>query len=388
MTNTVDTTRIPTSQLPAHHSCGICLKDSDSRLDPWVKHTGLGGDAHPIHYYCFKKSLQSNPQCPMCRTPMTDNLSGRVDVLQYLLTRSGKNTKTAERLILAPMVMGAATIALMAAIELSGLKGTKDILAIGGGGYMMGAIAFGAAYGTAGVELSWNKLAKFAAAGFTAGAVVGNEFLNRGFTPPTASKLEITGVFGVCGAVIGAAISPFIGKGARAEVADDHRIHQASQGAAIAATLVGTVAWFLGKTQDSPMAQIFGIVAIARSTGLIPLSIGAGIGTLTAGAIRFGQWYGQQAKEAAAATSAAMTAVVLHAQNPTCPAPQGVGISAAATRFGMTAAKTFMKMGFRNLDRTQSLFAAGMVAAIASAAGSTLLARAYQSYKRSTAAAA
>ena len=126
-------------------------------------------------------------------------------------------------------------------------------------------------------------------------------------------------------------------------------------------------------------------MAIARSTGLIPLATGAGIGALTAGAIRFGEWFGKHAEYATTAAASAMTAVVLHAKNPTCPLPHGVGISAAATQFGMTVAKTIAKMGFRHLSRTQSLFAAGMVAAMASAAGSTILSRAYQSYKRSRA---
>jgi|GEM_PF-2569780 len=386
MTATCKTNRIPAAQLPTSHSCAVCFESKDTLLNPFIRHTGKNGKQHPIHYSCFKRALESNPQCPMCRVPMTNNLTGRADAIQHAAREARTNTDTAERQMATPMIMGAATIALMAAIELSGLKGAKDILAVGGGGYAMGALMFGAMYGTAGVEISWQKLAKFAAGGFATGALVGNELLNRGFTPPTASRLEVTGVFGACGAVIGAIASPFVGRGARADAGAENRITSTAQVTAAAGTAVGVVAWFLGKTQDSPLAQVFGIVAIARSTGLIPLATGASIGAVTAGAIRFGEWFGKRAEEATAAAASSMTAVVLNSKNnPTCPVPQGIGISAAATRFGMTAAKVFAKMGFRNLDRTQSLVAAGMVAALAAAAGSTLLSRAYQSYQRSRA---
>jgi hypothetical protein len=368
---------------PGMLTCAICTDESDPGKKFFVVHEGTDGPRHPMHRKCVATALKYRLQCPVCRVDIAENnLVSRRDTVQHILSSSGRNLDTAERQMATPMVMGAAAIALISAIEFAGLRGAKDVLAVGGMGYACSALMFGLAYGTAGVPFTLKKVARFAMGGFVLAGLLGNELWRRDFLNPDTSRSTTAIAFAWCGAALGAIAAPFIGRGSRADAGAEDRITQTSRVAGFVGTTIGLAAWLFGKTQDSTLAQIAGIVSIARSTGLIPLGVGAGVGLATAQTIRLGEWASKNSETIIATSSAAITAAVSFIRNQTGALKIDAGIAGAATRVGFSVSRIIQKIALHNFDRVQALIGVGMVAGMAAAAGSTLLTRAYNSYQR------
>lgn len=355
--------------LPADKECAICQDRGDERS--YVMHKE-GGHEHPLHYECVKQWLPLNKTCPVCRVPISNDLSTISDRIKFLVGEAGNNARIGAESAEGPLIFGAATAALIAAVELSGIRGAKDILAIAGVNYGIAALYFGAMLGTMGsMENLGKKAFSYALAGASAGAAIGYGLWAKGFTP-SFSPLEVASGFGLFAGSLSALASPFVGRGNRAAAGAEER---ASLGKFVhfSGTAVGVLAWFAGKTQDSQLAQVFGIAAIAKSTGFVPLAWGAGVGTIIGA---FQKYMGFYAKEAVSALSAASTAVVLHTRN-----NAHLAVTGASTRFGYTGGNIAFNYFKHLLGKDYSLMMLGAASGIVAAVGSTLLSKAHRAYR-------
>ncbi|NGX26487.1 MAG: hypothetical protein K940chlam6_00410 [Chlamydiae bacterium] len=392
--------RILDANLPEDHKCGICLEDENTKKNPFIAHQKYtdersgnvyDGALHPIHKDCIKRCLESNKACPNCRIPIENTLVSSKEKIFHFSKKIAANADAGSKEVEGPMIFGAATIALIAAIELTGLKGAKDILAIGGCGYLIPALYFGMLHGSFGLsDFSPKRTLSIAAIGSAIGASIGSVLWHMDFTPKNDGIFKTASIFGLVGSVFGGSISPFVGFGSRAEAASNERISSTASISGITGIIAGTYFWLMGKTQDMALMQIFGIIAIAKSTGLIPIAWGTGVGLATAGLLNTTKWFGKNAKEATAAIAASSTALAITGNsiisgirnrdiNP-------IFISGLSIRFGFKAAETIAKMASRSLGKTGTLMVIGAVAGITAAAGSTLLNRAYKKLTAATAA--
>ncbi|NGX47028.1 MAG: hypothetical protein K1000chlam3_00397 [Chlamydiae bacterium] len=378
---------IPKEQLSENYSCPVCLEETGSFI-AHQKYTDersgnvYDGALHPIHKDCIKRCLESNKSCPNCLIPIEDTLVSSKDKIFHFSKEIAANADAGSKEVEGPMIFGAATIALIAAIELTGLKGAKDILAIGGCGYLIPALYFGMLHGSFGLsDFSPKRTLSIAAIGSAIGASIGSVLWYMDFTPKNDGIFKTASIFGLVGSVIGGYISPFVGFGSRAEAGSDERVSSTAYASGIAGVIFGAYSWFMGSTQDMALMQIFGIIAIAKSTGLIPLTWGAGVGLATAGLLNTTKWFGKNAKEATAAIAASSSALAIRGRD-TCP----VWISGLSIRFAYKAAEIIAKMASRSLGKTGSLMVIGAAAGATAAVGSTLLNRAYKAYQNPTAA--
>lgn len=355
--------------LPADKECAICQDIGDERT--YVMHQN-GGNEHPLHFECVKQWLLLNQTCPVCRVPISNDLSTIGDRIKILAKEAGNNARIGAESAEGPLIFGAATAALIAAVELSGVRGAKDILAIAGANFGIAALYFGAMLGTKGsLDNLGKKAFSYALAGAGAGASIGAGLWAKGFTP-NFSLVEVIGGFGLFTGSLSALASPFVGRGNRSAAGSEER---ASLGKFVhfSGTAVGVLAWFAGKTQDSQLAQVFGIAAIAKSTGLAPLAFGAGVGTMIGA---FQKYFGSYAKEAVSTLSAASTAVVLHTRNNAHLAVTGV-----STRFGYSGGTIAFNYFKHLVGKDYSLLMLGAASGIVAAVGSTLLSRAHRAYR-------
>ena len=165
MSASVNYIKTPFTPKQEDYSCPICFEPKSARwFDSYIVHPK--GEEHPVHYKCVKEWLIKSKTCPSCRIPIAESLHSGID-------RIGQCFKDGVLELEKLFVFGAASVAIIAVLELFGLPAGKSVLGTCGFSFIAAKL-FAVGFGTYASEKDSNEQTRVGVfCGLLAGTIFG-----------------------------------------------------------------------------------------------------------------------------------------------------------------------------------------------------------------------